>query len=152
MLRVCVTRFDNTSLNERELWKQTTNFNGTIYGTPTPINKTILQNEQLIVLEMNNTINKIIGIGLINNVIHIKKYKIYSHNNYNRYIYLSNKSIDTNIINTNDIFQKIEKILFYGKNNYKRGQGIQELPITAREIDNINVQRMINNILKNYLI
>ena len=75
MLRVCITRFDNTTFNERELWKQTHNFTGTIYSVPTPIKKQILQNEELIVLEMNNTINKIVGIGLINNIIDIKKYK-----------------------------------------------------------------------------
>jgi len=152
MLRVCITRFDNISFNELQLWKQTNNFNGTIYGSPKPINKTILENEELIVLEMNNTINKIVGVGLIKNKINPKKYKIYSYNNYNRYIYLSKKSIHNDIISTNDIFQKIEKILFYGKNNFKRGQGIQDLPRTAHEIDNINVQRMINNILKNYLV
>ena len=85
------------------------NYNGSIYGTPIKINSTILPNEKLIILEMNNSTNKIEGIGFIKNMLFHDKYKIYKDNNYNRYIYKSNKYI--NITDFNEKLKKILKIL-----------------------------------------
>ncbi len=83
----------------------------------------------LFVAEMNNSTNKIEGIGLIKNIVSPEKYKIYSNSDYNRYVYRGQywlsreelKAIDP------DIVSDLEVVLFYGKTHLKRGSGISIL-------------------------
>lgn len=150
MSKICITRFNSSTKKENEMWKKKNNHDGSIYGTPIKINSTILPNEQLIILEMNNSTNKIEGIGIIKNILFHKNCKIYEDNNYNRYIYKSNIYID--IANTNEKLKKILKILehflFKTKRNYKRGHGIQELPKHIRESKILNFTKFIKEGLK----
>ena len=81
---------------------------------------------------MNNSTNKIIGIGLIKNKNLLSKYyRIYDNQDYNRYTYRGKYWIDTSNI-TDIYFQKVinvlEILLFKGATHLKRGQGITELP------------------------
>ena len=130
-MHICVTRFDNTTMQENKSWKQKHNEIGCIYGTPIKISDKILPEDEIIVLEMNNSINKIEGIGIIKNELVIKdsnkKYRIYSDNNYNRYIYKSNLHINISNLSTNDkkIIEKLEYLLFKTSKHCKRGHGIQ---------------------------
>ena len=151
---VCITRFSDTTFNERYLWCKKHNYNGTIYGSPVKINSTILPETKLIVLEMNNTINKIVGIGIIINRLNYDnhKYKLYSDNNYNRYIYKSDKYIDINAIDNIDnsyseCIKQLEMLLFKGRRNYKRGQGIQRIPLYIREIEHLDIEAVINRLV-----
>ena len=41
-MQICVTRFDNKTLNENIEWKKNNNHPGSIYGTPVKISETIL--------------------------------------------------------------------------------------------------------------
>ena len=97
-MEICVTRFSEATFNENRLWLKNNNSSlGCIYGTPIKVSDLIDPNTQLLVLEMNNTNNCIEGIGIVkNNLVkeNRKYYKIYSINNYNRYIYKSNYRID----------------------------------------------------------
>tara|TARA_B100001758_G_scaffold247292_1_gene264623 strand:+ start:596 stop:1087 length:492 start_codon:yes stop_codon:yes gene_type:complete len=159
MYPVCITRFNDITYNERKTWCTKHNFKGSIYGCPNMINSAILQDQKIIVLEMNNSINKIVGIGIIYNKLNLTnhRYKIYSDNNYNRYIYKSDKyidisnldKIDGNIFDKIDakIIEQIELLLFKGKRNYKRGQGIQRIPLYIRELKSINIEHFINTLV-----
>lgn len=153
MLPLCVTRFTNETFKQRNQWKNDNKFTGTIYGTPVKINNKIDPEDTIIVLEMNNTTNKIEGIGVIKNKLYNKKCKIYNDNNYNRYIYKSNYIFNIDQLDRNEIelLIKIENILFYGRANYKRGQGIQRLPKTAQLIDGNKTENLLNLIIKKYL-
>jgi hypothetical protein len=52
-------------------------------------------NSLVFVVEMNNSTNKIEGIGLIRNMLHPeKKLRVYQTGNYNRYTYYGNFRID----------------------------------------------------------
>lgn len=65
---------------------------GCIYGVGAPLTENIPTYKYLFVLEMNNTINKIMGIGLIKNIV-CKKMQgaaVYSNSKYNKFIYKSN--------------------------------------------------------------
>ena len=150
MSKICITRFNNITKKENETWKEKNNHNGCIYGTPIKINSTILPNEKLIILEMNNSKNIIEGIGIIKNMLFHKNCKIYKDNNYNRYIYKSNKYV--NEIDINEKLKKILKILehflFKTKRHYKRGHGIQELPKHIRESKILNFVKLIKEELK----
>ena len=87
---IYVTRFNDLTYKENKNWLLNHNEEGCIYGSPVKISTKILPNTYIIVLEMNNSTNKIEGIGIIKNKLACdKKYKIYSDNNYNRFIYKS---------------------------------------------------------------
>jgi predicted transcriptional regulator len=88
---------------------------------------------------MNNSKNIIEGIGIIENNCareNKKYYKIYTDNNYNRYIYRSNFRINRIHFNNyeKEVISCLEECLFKSAYHCKRGQGIQKLP-----------KRIINN-------
>ena len=95
-MEILVTRFNNETYMENKKFRENNNI-VCIYSSPVKISENILPNEKLIVLEMNNSINNIEGIGLIKNKLYLKeKYKIYGDRNYNRYTYKSKYRIDKN--------------------------------------------------------
>lgn len=67
-----------------------------LYGTSLPISPSIHKNKYLFVFEMNNTIDKIMGIGLIKNILYADKDRItiyHDDERHNQYIYKSNYHI-----------------------------------------------------------
>lgn len=146
-MHICVTRFNNKTYNENIRFRNTHNIK-CIYGTPKKITETILPNEYIIVLEMNNDKNKIEGIGIIKNQLCYDKYIIYEDNNYNRYIYISNKYININSLDTIEIklINELEQLLFKTKLHMKRGSGIQLLPKYI--LNNILLIKILKNICK----
>tara|TARA_A100001015_G_scaffold311782_2_gene415696 strand:- start:3159 stop:3638 length:480 start_codon:yes stop_codon:yes gene_type:complete len=147
---LCVTRFNNQTYNEYRTWCNKHEFTGCIYGTPIKMGNLIESDSVLFVLEMNNSTNKIVGIGMLpskNNICQ-KRHKIYSDNNYNRYTYYSKYRIDLRYNYLPLIlFKKIsmlEKLIFYGKRHCKRGQGIQNIPQWIYSLKNINIDSIID--------
>tara|TARA_B100000424_G_C22915636_1_gene487171 strand:- start:97 stop:600 length:504 start_codon:yes stop_codon:yes gene_type:complete len=143
MMQVCVTRFNNKTIEENKNWKKINNEIGCIYGTPIKISDNILPETTILVLEMNNSINKIEGIGIIKNKLmkeNKKYYKIYSDNNYNRFIYKSNYRIDkSNLTNSEKkILENLEDLLFKHSTHCKRGQGIQKISNKVKKFEEFN--------------
>ena len=119
-----------------------------VYGSPIPVKHAVRGSAWMIVLEMQNDANKIVGIGLVKNspnlpgVVPIPhnsglKPSVYSCGNYNRFIYQGAYRIDLLSNDPNDIkltreeqlvIRMLELALFYGPNHSKRGKGICELP------------------------
>ena len=125
---LAVTHFNNLTYSENRRWCKNKEYEGCIYNCPVRIKESIPINSKIYVIEMNNEINKVIGIGLIKNRIYPKQNKIYSDNNYNRYTYLGKKWIDYSLID-NETLENLELRLFKGKNHLKRSQGIVEVPL-----------------------
>ena len=130
---IAITRFNDTTYRENREWCRKNDYRGTIYGSPMLISEKISPDAELYVLEMNNSTNRIMGIGYImpgRNTI--KRAKIYGDNNYNRFIYNSSRRIDFEndyvSIKLIKLIISLEKALFYGSRHCKRGQGIQLLP------------------------
>lgn len=146
-MEICVTRFNNKTFQENIIYKNNNNLIGTIYGSPTKISDKILPDTSILVLEMNNSTNKIEGIGYIKNKIFIdeKKIKIYNDNNYNRYIYKSNIRIDKQNFSNYEklIIEQIENLLFKSYNHCKRGHGIQSIPKFVKNFNNFNYEKFI---------
>ena len=91
MVYLTCTRFNTETFEQNTSWRRTHNYNGCIYGTPVRVKESMLIGETMLVLEMQNDINKILGIGLVtNNLVLDKKPRIYEWGNYNRYIYKGN--------------------------------------------------------------
>lgn len=153
-MELYVTRFNSITYKENKDWLQKNNETGCIYGSPIKLSTKVLPNTSIIVLEMNNSNNKIEGIGIIKNQLIYKKYKIYSDNNYNRFIYKSNLYISrNNFTNFEDnIIKNLEKILFKSHYHCKRGQGIQTISKIIRENKIFNFTEFINNIYKSRFI
>ena len=128
------THFDNKTYQENRDWCNRNNYTGCIYGCPIRISRNINSDTTLYVLEMNNSTNKIMGIGVIvPRIGSITRAKIYTDQNYNRYLYNSKLRVDLykdfiplNIIKNIVI---LERMLFYGSRHCKRGQGIQLIPL-----------------------
>uniref|UniRef100_A0A6C0HSK1 Uncharacterized protein n=1 Tax=viral metagenome TaxID=1070528 RepID=A0A6C0HSK1_9ZZZZ len=118
------TRFTDKTYREREAFMRRNNIE-CIYGSPMRINKTLLINQLLFVVEMNNDTNQIMGIGLIRNII-CDHQDIYEDPNYNRYIYLGKYRLVRQEIEDYDkkIVEVLELILFKGRGNAKRLSGI----------------------------
>ena len=154
-MEICVTRFNNTTFDENQNWiKKHNNSIGCIYGSPIKISETILPYTTLIVLEMNNSKNIIEGIGIIeNNCVRENKkyYKIYTDNNYNRYIYRSNFRINRTYFNNHEkeVISLLEEYLFKSAYHCKRGQGIQKLPKRVVNNEEFNFVKFLIKMYKN---
>jgi len=138
MYHIVTTRFDSTTLKENEYFKLKSNLNGCIYGQPKLMPKSITINQNVFVVEMNNSLNLIEGIGLIKNITyHDTFYKIYNSENYNQYIYKSNYRVDRyQLIKYNEkLVLSLDQRLFKGKGHLKRGYGFTT--ITDKLIQNI---------------
>jgi hypothetical protein len=108
-----------------------------IYCSPFELSPKICYNTPVFVIEMNNSTNKIEGIGLIKNKYETTYYKIHTDGNYNRYIYIGNFHINRDIIeNYNPILVYVlEKILFKGYTHSKRGSGMTCIPEKVLHLD-----------------
>ena len=79
-------RFNQKTYREREEFMRRNNIE-CIYGTQLKIKPKVALKQLLLVVEMNNETNKIMGIGLIRNMI-CDAQDIYEDSNYNRYAYM----------------------------------------------------------------
>ena len=122
-------RFNNSTYQENIDWKKRKKWVGCGYGFDKIITTTINQGDYLFIIEMNNSINKVMGIGLIRN-IYIPKNRsgIYKSQCWNQFVYKSKYHISREQIllkkEKNKLFLLfLERILFYGNKHFKRGQG-----------------------------
>lgn len=136
-LILATTRFNNQTLHENKLYCASSNIgSGCLYGTPMRMKEHIPVKADVMVLEMNNSNNKIVGIGWVKNYVHMDKYyKIYSDGNYNRYVYKGKIHIPRDDFDERDmnLIEVLESLLFYGSRHSKRGQGICEIPLWIKD-------------------
>ena len=82
--------------------------------------------EPLYILEMNNTTNELVGIGIITHETR-PKIRIYANPFYNRYIYEGTTHIPANEI-PHSIREAIEEKCFKGRGHLKRGKSMTQFP------------------------
>jgi hypothetical protein len=109
-------------------------------------------NSPVFVIEMNNSTNQIIGIGLIKNKLTTDKvYKVHQDTNYNRYIYIGEYHIPRDILEHYNplLVFVLDEILFKGYMHSKRGAGITRLSEKVFTLDickDINIKKEIRDI------
>ena len=133
---ILTTRFTNETYMENERWREVNNHSGCIYMSKTKVSNSLSYDKPYFVLEMNNSINKVMGIGIISIKLSPNREKIYSNYYYNRYMYKGSKRID--IEDDAEFIELFEKPLFYGKGHMKRGQSMTHFPykkMTTQHID-----------------
>lgn len=153
MVFICTTRFNTETLQQNCAWRRRhQKMDQCVYGSPIPVKNAVRGSTWMIVLEMQNDANKIVGIGLVKNSPNLPsvpiphnsgskgggsstlKPSVYNCGNYNRYIYQGAYRIDllsNEIELTREeqlVIKMLELALFYGANHSKRGKGICELP------------------------
>ena len=142
MFEILTTRFNSITYREMESWKEREEYRGSIYNTPVRMTDSISPNRYLFVLEMNNTLNKIMGIGLIKKRTYYEpRFKeIYNDYRFNNHTYKSKFHVRIYDADTasslledeNDaqfIEEEFEKIVFFGKSHLKRGQCFTRVPL-----------------------
>jgi hypothetical protein len=124
---ILTTRFNNYTWNENCEYRMKHNIE-CIYASTRKIKEKILLNDYVFVIEMNNSKNKIEGIGLIKNFVHFDKYyKVYDDKNYDIYVYKSKYRIDRCEIDPY-LLKIIDHLLFKEKTHSKRGTGFTSFP------------------------
>ena len=133
------TRFNDDTWIDNCNWRMRHQLSGAYYNTSFPISEKIPKNCPLYVLEMNNTKNKIMGIGIIQNHRQTGNYyKIYDNDSLNRYHYQSKIRISREQLSPYSLLLQngvwisllecLEYICFKGSRHSKRGMGINRIP------------------------
>jgi hypothetical protein len=155
MYSVVTSRFDNNTLLTNYSYREKNGIK-CIYCAPTKLSPKILYDSQVFVIEMNNSTNKIEGVGLIKNRIETQKYyKVHSNTNTNRYTYVGKNFIDRNTIAiyNPELINILDHILFKGKTHSKRGSGLSTIPEKVLKFDickDIDVKKELKNIFDNH--
>lgn len=151
MITVVTSRFNTETLNSNYEYRRKHGFK-CMYCCPSELSPKILYDTPVFVIEMNNSTNKIEGIGLIKNRIQTNKYyKVHTDGNTNRCIYIGNYFIDRETLERYNyqMVYVLEIVLFKGKTHSKRGSGLTTIPEKVLKFDickGINVPKDIKNI------
>ena len=136
MFHLASTRFNNATLKEnmdyRLRVREKTNSSDLVafYGSLIKVHKKITIGAFMFVFEMNNELNRIEGISLVRNALVLdKRHKIYTNEDYNRYIYRSIYWLSRDQILELDpeLVETFDLLLFKGKTHMKRSCGITVL-------------------------
>jgi hypothetical protein len=137
MFTIVTTRYNN------ETWEA--NYNNRIkrnlsclYASPHEMSPKIDLNSPVFVIEMNNSTNKIEGIGLIKNMSKTDKYyNIQRDANYNRFIYIGNYHLSRQVLEDYNplLVYILDLILFKGYTHSKRGAGFTTIPEKVLKFD-----------------
>lgn len=151
MVTLMTTRFDKRTWEENLAYKTKNNITGCIYCSPQPMSPKILTDSLLFVIEMNNSLNRIEGIGIIKNTIRLDKYfRVYETGDFNRYVFKGDYRLDREelIMYNNKVVEILDNILFKGKTHLKRGRAITKVSDEFLKMDNKCQGLNITNIIK----
>lgn len=134
MLSIATTRFNSATWNE---WVEQSRIDGWLsYYSPRRISSVITSN-CIIVLELNNDENKIMGIGIIRNVPIHDHVDTFTRQWYNKVRYVCGKRIGRENLNVNIklntgeevcLVEYLDQVCFKGYTHCKRNCGITRFP------------------------
>ena len=134
---IYTTRFTSDTYYQNNRYRDSVNWDGALYGSMVRFPENT-PDKLLFILDMNNTTNKIMGIGLmVNKLARDQSITIYSKSSFNNYIYKSKYYIQLVDVEyqtelrsewTKFIEEEFEGKLFYTKSNSKRGCGFMAFP------------------------
>ena len=151
-VRILTTRFNNATFQQNMAWRERMEYSGCVYCSPTPMPKLIGQDAIILMIEMNNDENKILGFGMFMNKRKIDKNTIYEDRNYNRYVFKGEIRVDREWLmeRNTELIEKLEVLIFKGKDHIKRGVGFTSIPkkkFTFFETYGEQFQTIINDII-----
>jgi hypothetical protein len=124
------SRFSNSTWDENRKFISKKQKLGCVYCAPSMMSVKIALDSTLFVLEMNNDINEIMGIGKVKNHPKIRKYSVYMNQNYNRYVFTGKNRIDRADMDDEEeeIMRAFDILCFKGNYHMKRGHGLLAFP------------------------
>jgi len=149
MVHLGTLRYNNQTWEELDTYLKNNSIKGCVYNVPIRIATVVPIKNPVIIFEMNNTINKIMAIGLIENYLRMDKYyKIHKTNNYNRYSYLGHNRIVREDFNEQEemVFKAFDYMVFKGSSHMKRGQGvtcISQKKLKNYQIDGLPIDEFV---------
>jgi hypothetical protein len=124
-----------------------------MYCTPLELSPKIAYYTPVFVIEMNNSTNKIEGIGFIKNKPESRKYyKVHQDGNTNRFTYIGKHFMSRELIDEIDsqLVYILEEILFKGYTHSKRGAGLTLIPEkvfkTSEISKDVDIKRAIKQV------
>jgi hypothetical protein len=129
---VFVTRFTDVTWMENQKYCNKKNIdtdNKIIYNSPVMISSNVPYNSEILVFELNNSTNKIMGMSVVRNRIRgTRQHNMYSNQNYNRYSYCGRNRISVEQMTSveRQVMAFLETIWFTGKGHIKRGRGMSK--------------------------
>lgn len=144
------SRFTDETKEQNERYKEKNKMKGrSLYGCPGPVSISVPLDIDMIVLEMNNDTNRIIGIGKVKNKPNIGTVNIYENRNYNRYKYVGKNNICREEMNEEEeiLMRVFDNLCFKGNKHMKRGQGLKAFPseLLYRMSTRINLIAFLQN-------
>lgn len=155
MTTVVTGRYNNETWEASRLYRMRKKLT-CIYAPPFKLSESIDLNSPVFVIEMNNSTNTIIGIGLIRNkLVTDKLYKVQADTNCNRYIYIGDHHISRELLNEYNpyLVYVLEEILFKGYTHSKRGSGLSKIPEKVLQFEickDIDIKHEIQTIFKTH--
>ena len=135
------TRFTDETFQQYQRYKNNHQIDGSLYNVAYYLRfNTVKLNVPMIILEMNNTQNKLMGMGLVLNQFQdMNKHDIYTDINYNRYTYQSKYYISfaeyspdwkyvPDLKTVRKVIFALETVCFFGKTHIKRGAAFTRVP------------------------
>jgi hypothetical protein len=151
MFTIVTGRYNNETWESSSRYREKKKLS-CIYAPPYKLAETIDTNSPVFVIEMNNSLNQIMGIGLIKNkLITDKVYKVHEDCNCNRYIYIGEYHISREVLDEYNPFlvYVLDEILFKGYTHSKRGSGLTKIPEKVLKLDiceGIDIKKQIRDI------
>jgi hypothetical protein len=151
MFTIVTGRYNNETWEASVRYREKKKF-ACIYAPPYKLAETIDVNSPVFVIEMNNSTNQIMGIGLIKNkLVTDKVYKVQEDTNCNRYIYIGEYHISREVLDGYNqlLVYILDEILFKGYTHSKRGSGLTKIPEKVLKLDiceGIDIKKEIKNI------
>jgi len=124
-------RFLKNSDGEKifSILKGNENYKGCIYALRHRISTVFPPFCNVIVIEMNNDVNQIMGIGYLYNYLRLSRTEKIHENEYqNRYIYKGTKRVDRTELDE-EILLLLENMVFKTSGHYKRNRSIINFPL-----------------------
>ena len=138
-ITIVSSRFNDSTWTQNQQYR--INHKCCCYSAPAPMSAKIPNESLVLVVEMNNTQNRIEGVGLIRNSPLLDRYyKTYDYFDYNRYFYKSSYHIPREkLLEYNPILVNVlDYILFKEKTHMKRGSGFTTIPTKLLNHDRCN--------------
>ena len=138
------TRFTDDTWSENKLYRARHPRAKCIYGSPHEMSPKIEPREVVCMVEMNNTQNKIMGVGL-SEITLIKKFLIYNAQGYNRYVFVGEYYVDRDDL-PGSVVKALDTILFKGKTHMKRSSGFTSVPeklLRDERCEGVNIEHEI---------
>jgi len=151
MFTIVTGRYNNETWIATQVYREKKNIQ-CIYAPPCQLSSAIDVNSLVFVIEMNNEVNEIMGIGLMKNkLVTDKTHRVQRDTNCNKYIYIGDYHISREILEdyNAELVYVLDQILFKGYTHSKRGTGLTRIPEKVLKLDvceGMDIKKEIKNI------